>query len=59
MTRVAASGASMLSMSENSAWRIEMTPLGGARRRSKVAFTSLAVSALPSWNNTPPRILNV
>ena len=59
MTTVVASGASMLTMSENSAWRIEMTPFGGARRRSKVALTSLDVSGLPSWNSTPLRILNV
>ncbi len=37
----------------------DLAPFGGARRRSKVAFTSLEVSGVPSWKSTPERILKV
>ena len=59
MTTVAGSGVSMLAMSANSSLRIETMPAGGLRMRSKVAFTSLEVSGLPSWKTTPGRILKV
>ncbi len=58
-TMVSGSGVSIVPMSENVALRVDTTPCGGLRRRSYVALTSAAVSAVPSWNLTPPRSLKL
>ena len=58
-TTVSSSGAAMLSTIVNWALRALCTPSGGNTMRWKVAFTSCAVSGLPSWNLTPLRILKV
>ena len=49
----------MLSTMLNCALRALETPCCGNTMRWKVACTSLAVSAEPSWNLTPLRILKV
>ena len=58
-TTVSSSGAVTLSTMLNCALRALETPCGGKMMRWKEACTSLAVSAEPSWNLTPLRILNV
>ena len=58
-TTVSSSGAVTLSTMVNCATRELSTPLGGKMMRAKLASTSLAVRAVPSWNFTPLRILNV
>ena len=52
-------GASTASTALYCACRLDTTPAGGKMILSYDALTSCAVSALPSWNFTPWRILNV
>ena len=52
--------APLISLTElNKMLRGMLMPDGGLAMRSKVAFTSSAVSSAPSWNSTPLRRKNV
>ena len=53
------SGAAISLTALNRMLRGMLTPCGGLRIRSNVAFTSSAVSSAPSWNCTPLRRKNV
>jgi len=53
------SGAVISPTVRNSTLRGMLMPCGGLAMRSKVAFTSSAVSSAPSWNCTPLRRRNV
>jgi hypothetical protein len=58
-TTVPSFGASTLSTAAYDALRALTTPAGGKMMCSSVAFTSRAVSMLPSWNLMPLRIMKV
>ena len=58
-TTVVGSGNSTESTIEYQFARALSTPLGGKMIACQLAATSAAVSAAPSWNLTPSRILNV
>ena len=57
MTTVWSSVASMLFIEARSAALVEA--VAGSTSRSKVNFTSLALSGVPSWKVTPGRRWNV
>jgi hypothetical protein len=53
------SGALTLSTMTKKAWRALVVPSGGKMIFWKLATTSCAVKAVPSWNFTPCLTLNV